>query len=251
MSFKDYFSGHAKAYAQFRPHYPKELFTWLAGQTVHHDQAWDCGCGNGQAAVELAAYYQAVFATDPSAEQIAHATPQERVTYRVEPAESTSLPDTSMDLITVAQALHWFDTAAFYREVQRVLRNEGLLAVWGYGPNRVMPEVDAILYRLYHDIVGPYWPAERRHIEARYQSLPFPYPEMPVPEFDMTHAWDLEQLVGYLQGWSAAKQYEKKIGRNPIDEIFPELLQAWGLPETRRTVRWPLFLRVGRKEGHR
>jgi SAM-dependent methyltransferase len=248
MPFKDYFSGHAGDYAAFRPHYPPDLFAWLAEQTPGHALAWDCGCGNGQAAVLLADYFTSVFATDPSAEQIAHAQLHPRVTYRVEAAEKSSLANASVDLITVAQAMHWFDMPAFFREVQRVLRPGAVLAVWAYGVHHLEPELDRIVDHYYRDIVGPYWPPERNHIDQEYRTIPFPYPERPTPSFVMTHDWTLAQLLGYIRSWSATKQYEKRVGGNPLEQILPDLERAWGDPQMPRRITWPVYLKVGRKD---
>jgi SAM-dependent methyltransferase len=247
MAFKDHFSGHAGEYAAFRPHYPTAMFVWLAAQAPRRELAWDCGCGNGQATVALAGHFQAVIGTDPSAEQIAHTQPHERITYCVEPAERTSLAGEAVDLITVAQALHWFDFHAFYREVNRVLRPKGVLAVWTYSLQQITPELDRIINHYYRDIVGPYWPPERKYVEEEYRTIPFPFPTMSVPAFDMKHEWTFAQQLGYMHGWSATQRLEKTSGRNPLELILHELQKAWGDPEVRRVVTWPLHLRVGRK----
>src|SRR4249919_1013204 len=154
MPFKDHFSGHAAAYAQARPTYPAELFAWLASQCPRHELVWDAGCGNGQASVALAAHFQRVFASDPSATQIDAAMPHPSVRYSVEPAERCSLPDHCADLVTVAQALHWFDHAAFYAEVRRVLKPGGVIAAWCYERSSVSLAVDAVFTQLYLGELG-------------------------------------------------------------------------------------------------
>jgi len=245
MNFKDHFSGHATAYAQARPHYPAELFTWLAAQCPQHELAWDVGCGNGQASVALAAHFQQVFASDPSATQIAAATRHPNVRYAVEPAEQCSLPDHCADLVTVAQALHWFDHARFYPEVRRVLKSGGLFAAWCYERSSVNPIVDAVFAELYVGVLEAYWPPERRHIESGYATLPFPFAERAVPERDLRCEWTLAQYLAYLASWSASQRYLKATGRDAVAEFAPALAQAWGDPETVRTVRWPMTLRLG------
>src|SRR5687767_1259250 len=172
MSFKDHFSGHAGTYAAARPRYPAALFDWLAAQCARHGLAWDAGCGNGQATVALAAHFVRVVGTDPSAAQVAQAEARDNVEYRVEPAEAPSLDDASVDLVTVAQALHWFDLERFHAAVRRVLRPGGLVAAWTYGLSNVDARVDAHFMRLYETILGPYWPAERSHVENGYAHLP-------------------------------------------------------------------------------
>src|SRR5262245_19397483 len=184
MSNTQLFSSVACEYALFRPGYPEELFDWLAQIAPAKDAVWDCGCGSGQASVPLAGRFARVFATDPSAQQIAAAKQHPRVSYSVGSAENTALSDASVDLVTVVQALHWFDVEAFYAEARRVARPGAVLAVWNYPrPAFVDPELDRRFLDFYRDVVGPYWPPERRHIEANYSTLPFPFEELPHPPF--------------------------------------------------------------------
>lgn len=245
-SFKDHFSGRAGEYTRYRPGYPTALFDWLAMQTVRHETAWDCGCGNGQAAIALAAYYRQVLATDPSRQQIEKAMPHERISYSVASAEESGLADASIDLIVVAQALHWFDFDRFYREVRRVAQPDGLLAAISYGEVRVEGPADSVVSHFYHDIIGPYWPPERRYVDEGYRTVPFPFEEIEAPAFAMQIDWNLEQLIGYLGTWSAVKEYEIKNGKNPTELIVEELQAAWSDPELPRRISWPLALRVGR-----
>lgn len=244
--FSDHFSGHADAYARFRPGYPDSLFVWLAQQAPARERAWDCATGNGQAARALARHFEAVVATDASARQIENAGPDPRVRYRVAPAEASGLEDASVDLVTVAQALHWFDLPGFWAEARRVLRPGGVIAAWCYQLARITPEVDAVVDRLYRDIVGEYWPLGRRRVELGYGDLEFPFDEMDVPPFEMSADWTLEHLVGYLGTWSAAQRYASARGRDPVDEVRPDLAEAWGDAGQARRVSWPLDLRVGR-----
>ncbi len=244
--FQDHFSGHAADYARFRPHYPLALFEWLAQVAPARELAWDCATGNGQAAVALAAYFAEVHATDASAEQVAQAQPHPGVRYVVAPAEASGLADTTVDLVTVAQALHWFDLDRFYGEVRRVLKPAGVLAVWSYGLFECAPAVDAAVRRLYADIVGPYWPMERRLVEQGYQSLPFPFAELQVPAFAMEAQWTLAETAGYLNTWSAVQRYRNDRSEDPLQRVAADLASAWGDAERARTIRWPLHLRVGR-----
>lgn len=244
--FKDHFSGHADGYEAFRPAYPPALFEYLATLAPGHDLAWDCATGNGQAAVALARSFRAVLATDASARQIDRARPHERVRCGVAPVDRAPTPGGSVDLVTVAQALHWFDLDAFYAEVRRVARQDASLAVWCYGLHATTPEFEAVVGCLYRDIVGPDWPPERRLVEEGYARLPFPFAEVAAPPFRMTQRWDLGRLLGYLATWSLVQRHRQRIGRDPLDLVRDDLRQAWDDPGEVREVRWPLQLRLGR-----
>lgn len=244
-SFKDHFSDHAGLYSRYRPEYPSTLFRFLAGQAKQHELAWDCATGNGQAALGLSPYFDAIIATDASTAQLENASRADNITYRVAPAEQSGLEDESVDLVTVAQALHWFDLDAFYAEVKRVLKPGGIIAAWSYNLLQCSPEVDTQIKRLYTEIVGPYWPPERAHIETGYRNLPFPFDEQQAPKLIMQTNWNLEQLLGYLSTWSAAQRYLKEHGSDPLSLIEKELTEAWGDSQQRRLLRWPLKLRWG------
>jgi ubiquinone/menaquinone biosynthesis C-methylase UbiE len=243
--FKDHFSNHADSYEAFRPNYPADLFEYLASIATGHELAWDCATGNGQAALGVAPYFKAVIATDASARQIEQARPGENVQYSVSPASDAPTSDASVDLVTVAQALHWFDLAAFYAEVRRVARPDGILAVWCYEMHSITPEVDAIVSRLYHDIVGSYWPPERKLVEDGYSTMAFPFKELTPPRFRMAEQWDFSRFLGYLGTWSSVKRYERAMGHDPVDLVRKELEVAWGDPAPTREVVWPLNLRAG------
>jgi len=246
-TFKDHFSGHAEAYAASRPAgYPRELFEFLATLTPGRRRAWDCGTGNGQAALSLAETWEQVVATDASAEQLSHALPHPRIEYRLAPAEASGLADGSIDLVNVAQALHWFDFDRFYAEVRRVLVPGGALAVWTYNLARITPDLDRWIDRLAEEIVGPYWPPERRWVDEEYRTVPFPFHEVPAPAFELRERWDLERFVRYLKTWSSSTRYQKATGRDAVEELREELTRAWGDPAELRTLRWPVYLRAGR-----
>jgi SAM-dependent methyltransferase len=246
VTFKDHFSDRASAYARFRPAYPPELFQWLAAESPVRELAWDAGTGSGQAAVGLAAHYATVVATDPSPDQLAEARQYPGVQYRRGMEGESGLGPASADLVTAAQALHWFDLEAFYREVARVLKPRGLLAVWCYGLHRVTPEVDRVFDRFYGQTVGPWWPAERAEVESGYRRLPFPYPELPVPDFNMVAVLDMAGLMAYVSTWSAVRRKIAATGTDPMLDLAGELGSAWGDPSAPRRVRWPLSVRVGR-----
>jgi SAM-dependent methyltransferase len=245
--FSDHFGSISSSYAKFRPTYPAELFDWLVSIVPAAESAWDCACGSGQATLDLAQRFGRVIATDASAAQIASAPPHPRVEYRVAPAVASGLPDASVDCVTVAQALHWFDLDAFFREARRVLKPGGAIAVWTYGVPRLdSPAADALVQTFYSVTVGPYWPPERAIVEAGYDKLPFPFAEVGVPAFAMTADWPLARLLGYFASWSATARYVAAHGKNPVREFAEELLPAWGDPDATRTVSWPLTCRAGR-----
>lgn len=244
-TFKDHFSGHAQAYAAHRPGYPRELFEWLAEVAPDRDCAWDCGTGNGQAAVALAEFFDRVEATDASAPQIAAALAHDRVHYAAVPAEDSGLAAGSVSLITVAQAAHWFDLPRFWQEVRRVAKPRAVAALWCYGVARNTPEIDAIVDHFYRQIVGPYWPPGREHIEAEYRDLLFPLEALEAPPaFAMTAHLTSEGFMGYLRTWSAVQRYQKNRQEDPLQRIEASFRAAWG--EGERLVSWPLSIRVGR-----
>lgn len=245
--FPDHFSAVAGAYAAFRPRYPAALFDFLAGCAPRHDLAWDCATGNGQAATDLAGRFARVIATDASGEQIAAATPIRGVEYRVAPAERSGLPDACADLVTVAQALHWFDRDAFFAEVQRVLVPGGVVAAWCYVRLEIAPSIDRIVDRFYRETVGPFWPAERRWVEDGYRSLTVPFAAIAAPPFAIERAFTLADLGGYLGTWSATRGFIQQQGVDPVPALLAELRESWGPPEQTRLARWPLGLRVGRR----
>jgi SAM-dependent methyltransferase len=246
--FKDHFSSLARSYARHRPTYPKELFAFLAGLAPARDLAWDCATGNGQAARELAPYFRRVVATDASAEQIAHAAPGPGVEYRVAPAEASGLDNESVDLVTVAQAAHWFDLPRFSAEARRVLKPGGAVGIWTYNLLVAGPGVDPLIEELYFHRLAGYWPPERKHVDEGYRSLDFGFDEMPAPPFRMTLWWDLEDVLAYLATWSGAARFREKVGRDPVAEFRPRFEAAWGDPKAAREIVWPLVLYAGRKE---
>ena len=217
--FKDYFSGHAAAYADARPRYPIELFDWLATLTSEHDVAWDGGTGNGQAALGLAAHYQQVIATDPSKEQIENAFPHKRINYRIAAAESPHLEPHSVNLVTVAQAVHWFDRPKFYERAREVLKPGGAIAVWCYGLCSITPAIDARVQAFYSGETGPYWPPERALIDEGYRRIEFPFEEITPPAFHMQQRWTLNQFLAYLRTWSAVQKFISKNGRDPVSGL--------------------------------
>lgn len=242
---KDNFSTISDKYAKFRPDYPQTIYDFLYPLLKEKERAWDCATGNGQVARELAKDFTWVEATDMSAQQLKHAYQADNIHYSIQKAEHTQFADDSFDLITVAQAVHWFDIEKFNDEVKRVARPNSIIALIGYELNHITPEIDAIVQSFYTNIIGQYWDPERRHIQERYQSIPFPYRELETPEITNIKLWKIENLIGYLNTWSAVQHYEKAHGSNPVAQIENDLRTAWGPVEVRK-VNFPIIFKAGR-----
>jgi len=242
---KDNFSNRSDQYAKFRPTYPGELFDYLLSIVPSTSSAWDCGTGNGQAATQLARAFTSVHATDLSQQQIDKAEPRKNIEYSVQSAEHTGFPDHSFDLITVAQAIHWFDFDAFYREARRTAKEQAILAVIGYNLVHITPAIDEVVSHFYKNIVGPYWDKERKYVDEGYQTIPFPFQEIKAPAFKNKFEWTPDHLIGYIGTWSAVKHYEKQNKKDPVDLIREPLLQAWGNATT-LAVDFPILLRIAR-----
>lgn len=245
MSFKDHFSRHAAAYGRYRPRYPPELAAHLAAVAPGRALALDLATGNGQAAVDLAAHFDRVLASDASASQLAHAVPHARVHYLRHAAECLPVRSGSADLVAVAQAAHWFDFGRFYAETRRVLRTGGVVALWTYELLRIDAAVDAAIDAFYRDVVGRYWPAERRYVEECYRTLPFPLAELTAPAFELVTDWSLGDVISYVTTWSAVDRYRAAQHEDPLPALAARLAQLWSGDATRQ-VHWPIHLRIGR-----
>jgi SAM-dependent methyltransferase len=261
-SFPDHFSLRAAEYRARRPGYPSELVDWLAEEAPARDRAWDAGCGSGQFSLLLARRFRGVVACDASPEQVMTAPRHPGVAFRVATAEAPGLPVGSVDLAVAAQAAHWFDLDGYYRAVTRVTRSGGLLALVAYGVMELDPEVTRTV-RAFHDVtLAPHWPPQRAHVISGYRSLPFPFPELTPPTFEIHRRWTLSELLGYVETWSAMRALERswaerrrKVEPHPeaSSSVPPEwarfrdaLERAWGPPEAEREIRWPLAIRAGR-----
>lgn len=246
MDAADAFGFRAPAYAAFRPGYPQALIAFVTSLAPARHLAWDCATGSGQAAVALAEHFQEVVATDLSENQLGQARPHPRVQYRRAAAEKSGLPDSCADLVTVAQALHWFDLARFYSEVTRVLVPGGALAVWTYGePEFADTRVTELVRRFDLETLDVWWQPGREHIRDGYRQLPFPFPEVEAPPFVLERRWTLDELLGYLRSWSAVGTATEASGEDPVNILEPELAAAWGAREKVQLVRWPLTVRAG------
>jgi SAM-dependent methyltransferase len=246
MEFKDHFSERATLYAQYRPHYPESLFEWVAGLVQRHDVVWDCATGSGQAAVGLAGKFNKVVATDASEKQIAMAEAHASIEYRVAPANHSGLADQAVDLVTVAQAIHWFDHSSFYTEAARVLKPDGAIAIWGYGdPVIDDPILDRIVHEYNRGTIEKHWKPERDLILAGLRTIPFPFREVQAPVMQLECEWRLDELAGYLRTWSATAAYAAEIGKDPIVPVEAQLALHWGDTASRHRVTWPLYVRAG------
>lgn len=245
MPMKDFFSGHSGLYAAFRPIYPKELYDYILGFVNTREIAWDCGTGNGQVARELAGHFAKVKASDISENQLAHAIQMPNIEYFKSAAERTPFPDQHFDLVTVGQALHWFDLSRFYAEVKRTTKPGGLLAVWGYALLTISPKLDDVFLDFYHNKVGAYWDEARRMVEREYAGIPFPFEELPSRAFEIKVEWSLAQFAGYIESWSATQKFIKANGFNPVSDVIEKIKPAWPDEEV-KTVRFPVFVKLGR-----
>jgi ubiquinone/menaquinone biosynthesis C-methylase UbiE len=243
---KDYFSSHSKIYATFRPVYPAELYDFILSHVKQKQNAWDCGTGNGQVAQVLANHFDHVIATDISQPQLEQAVKAKNIEYTITPAESTPFKAQQFDLITVAQALHWFKVDNFYNEVRRTSRRDGVIAVWGYGMLNVAPEIDKLFNKFYYEVVGSYWDEARKHVENGYETIPFPFEQIPPKrQFVITAHWTPTHFAGYLTSWSATQKFIRGKSFDPVPEFMREILPLWNIDEV-KTVTFPIFLKAGR-----
>ena len=236
------FSTQSALYAKFRPKYPKELYDFIFSHIKNFGSAWDVGTGSGQVAAELSKRFDDVIATDSSEQQLRKAAKRANIIYRLESAESTEIPDHSIDLITVGQALHWFDIHLFFKEVNRVLKPGGMIAIIGYGVFSSEAEVDRIVNNFYTLTIDKYWDPQRKYIDEGYKTIPFPFQQIEAPEFKMEFQWTAAELIGYLQSWSAVQAYKKENGQDPVEAIIPELNAA--IP-SKVNIRFPLLFKIG------
>jgi ubiquinone/menaquinone biosynthesis C-methylase UbiE len=243
---KDNFSKQSDLYSRFRPGYPGQLFDFLLPLVPDKKAAWDCGTGNGQVAITLSRYFNEVYATDLSSAQIEKAQKKQNIFYSVENAEKTLFPDNKFDLITVAQAIHWFEFKSFYGEARRTLKPGGVIAAIGYDLLRINKKTDLLIDGFYKDVTGPYWDKERKYVDEHYGTIPFPFKEITTPDFAMNYNWEFEQVIGYLNTWSAVQHYTRKNNENPVEKFSEQLKKVWG-NVLKRKVTFPIFGRTGRK----
>lgn len=241
---KDLFSDVSKLYSTSRPGYPDEMIDFIISNIKNRTRAWDVATGNGQIARLLSMHFKEVIATDISQQQLDNAFKKDNINYKKEQAESTSINDHSIDLVIVGQAIHWFEFSKFYNEVNRVLSPGGMIAAIGYGLIEVDRKVDRVIQILYEDILRTYWDPERKYIDDKYTTIPFPFRETSFPPFQNTYNWSFDQLINNINTWSAISHYKKKNAIDPLNHLLPELMEAWGNSKTKE-VTFPIFGRIG------
>jgi SAM-dependent methyltransferase len=245
VSFIDLFSDSADLYASARPRYPDTLIDFIARSSPSLDVAWDCGTGNGQAAVDLARHFKAVWATDPSQAQIDHAIPCSGVTYSAQPAERVSFADNSVDAITIAQALHWFDLGRFFPEARRVLKTGGFFCAWGYSWSHVEPAIDAVMQATVLEPIHTYWAAQNALLWDGYRNVQLPFKAVDVPSFSIRMDWTLLQYMAYVHTWSATRRAIQAEGPGFFEAACKQMESVWGGSERVREVRMPLAVIAG------
>jgi SAM-dependent methyltransferase len=242
---KDRFSDNSKQYAKFRPTYPQSLYDFVFQFVKYKQVAWDCGTGNGQVAQVLAQHFTQVYASDISQKQLDEAVQMPHIQYICCNEKQTPFEDSSVDLVTVAQAVHWFDFDLFYSEIRRVAKKGSVIAIWGYNLLKISPPIDALIQQFYSGKVGSFWDAERKHVEADYQTIPFPFEQIASPTFEMSFIWDLPTLEGYLNTWSSVSKFMKANGYNPVSELIADLTPFWQEKE-QKTVIFPIFVKIAK-----
>jgi Methyltransferase domain len=241
---KDNFSNQSSLYAQYRPGYPPELFKYITGFVKQKNTAWDCGTGNGQSAVALSKYFKKVIATDISNKQIENAEKATNIFYSVQPAEVTGIESGSVDLVTVAQAIHWFNFDEFYAEVKRVAAQNAFIAVWAYSLSKIDEPIDKLINDYHFNFLGSYWDAERKYVDDEYKNIPFPFEKIKTPDFFIETNWSLAELEGYLNTWSALQKYIKTNATNPVPNLVNSIKPYWGSSEKRKII-FPVHLLLG------
>lgn len=243
----DVFSTQAKTYKRYRPNYPKELYIEILDLVQNRNYCWDCGTGNGQVAGHLVGYFDEVEATDISKNQLEEAVKNENITYSLQRAETTSFQNNEFDLVTCAQAVHWFDFVTFYDEIRRTIKNNGILAIWGYGLLKIGIPFDELINHFYLDVIGPYWNDERKHVDSLYETIGFPFEEIKLSkEYTIEIDMNLMELEGYFNSWSSVQNYIKAHNKNPVDDLVNSLKKKWPKDEKRKRVVFPIFTKIAR-----
>lgn len=240
---KDNFSKQSVNYARFRPDYPESLYQIIFDKVKNRNLAWDCATGNGQAATYLAGHFKHVYATDLSESQISNAKAANNVTYFVSPVENTPFDENIFDLVTVAQALHWFDFDKYFNEVKKVAKPGSVFAAWGYGLFRSSKEIDKVVDHFYHDVVCDFWDPERDYIDKQYSNIDFPFSLIECPTMEIKLHWSIDHLKGFLKSWSSVQNFIDKNMYNPVDQVIDQLKPFWGTDL--RAIKQPLFLKLG------
>lgn len=245
VRFTDLFSEKANLYARARPRYPEALFAFIASKAQSLERAWDCGTGNGQAAVSLAQHFSEVCASDPSQDQIDQATRAPHVIYSVQRAERTTFPSRHFDAICVAQALHWFDFGPFFSEVNRLAKPGAIFAAWGYSWPTVDSHFDVVFESVVRRVIEPYWAPQNHLLWSGYAEVPLPFARIDTPSFEIAVSWTYREFMAYIATWSAFRKYMAETGDELVERTAAALQTVWGNPDSAREVRMPLCLLAG------
>ncbi|AGP31953.1 class I SAM-dependent methyltransferase [Corynebacterium terpenotabidum] len=242
----NWFTGGAE-YAMYRPSYPTQVSSYLAELAPSTGTAVDVGCGTGQLSAQLADCFDRVLAFDPSASQIAAATPKPNVTYEVGTAERLPVADHTVDLVTAAQSAHWFNLPEFYAEARRIAVPGALIALVSYGVLRIFDaDLQECFGRFYYDEIGPFWEPERRHVDEGYRTIEFPFEELDAPELSIDRDLDADGFLGYISTWSAVRKAEEEGRADLFQNFCSDIVRIWGDNGRPRQVSWPVTVRVGR-----
>ena len=245
MDFQDHFSKQSYKYSKYRPDYPNELIKFITDLCNEKDTALDVATGNGQAAMKIANTFNRIFALDASKNQILNSFKTGNIEYILAKAEKLPVKSNSINLICIAQTLHWFSFEDFFYEVKRVLKADGIIAAWCYNLMKVNSMIDKTIEKFYNDILGDYWPDRRKYIDNEYKTIPFPFNEIVCPPFEISKEWDLEHFLGYLRTWSAVQKYKEASDKDDVEQIFDELTALWENPSKKLKITWPVILRAG------
>ncbi len=207
----DFFSDRADLYSTARPIYPPELFSYLASL---------------------------------SPKQLSQAKPHPQIRYSVQLAEETTFADNSFSLITVAQALHWFNFEQFWPEVQRLLKPGGIFAAWSYGFPELEPQLDVILQTQLLDLLKPYWAPQNQLAIDGYQTIVLPLQELEAPAFRLAPQWILTQVLAYFQTSSATKKAIAQEGETFWEQFATMFEQAWRNVSTPKAISMNISLRI-------
>lgn len=227
MHHSKLFSDKSELYQAARPNYPDSIYAFLAQQCQATELVWDSACGNGQAAIGLAGYFDQVFASDVSQQQIQSAVQHANINYQVGPSEKSILNDQSADLVCVAQALHWFDFEKFWPEVDRVLKPNGVFATWGYNFPIWGDVLEPLIQTQILDIIAPYWAQHNKLLWNHYRDIDLPFTKLEAPKFSMTANWNLYQLFDLIHTFSATRRCMDEQGDEFFKNAFSDAHHLW------------------------
>ena len=246
MQISTLFADKSDLYAASRSQYPRELFSFITDLVVQHNAAWDCATGNGQAAVGVAETFDLVQATDIRQQQITHSLTRNNIHYSVCCAEKTAFVDNQFDLVTVAQALHWFDFDKFWPEVNRVLKPDGVFCTFAYIWCEVSPVIDIAVEGYIKRIDAPYWASNNKLVWDSYKGVEFPFAQIGTPKFTLQNLWGFQLFMNYIHTWSATRRCIEVKGIEFFERAKLQIVREWGDPKEKRLVTSPLTVMAGR-----